>query len=325
MKKLTTPTTAYENIHFFYANDNLGSVTWVTNSAGNAIQHIQYLPFGEIFINQETTARRFENDFKFLGKELDSETGYTKTDNRYYWAEAGVFLSVDPLAEARAWISPYNYSQNNPVGRSDKSGMLDDVVVTGAAAEKYVSQLQTKNLKIIRNESTGRLSYDGKARTRTEKQMAAAIDSKDVTVNICAENSNSGEYNGERFNHSGGGLIATEYTQYVNGEEHVNSYQHVNPITLEKIGRDTGVGVGMFSRHELTEPYEAGMISLNNKSSYPLEKIKSIYNQAHTRASFAYDLIKVPQRSFRVERSALGFPIVIPTTEMKFQIDPKYK
>lgn len=244
---------------------------------------------------------------------------------RYYSSPLGVFLSVDPMAEERSWITPYNYSQNNPVGRSDKSGMLDDVVVTGAAAEKYVSQLQTKNLKIIRNESTGRLSYDGKARTRTEKQMAAAIDSKDVTVNICAENSNSGEYNGERFNHSGGGLIATEYTQYVNGEEHVNSYQHVNPITLEKIGRDTGVGVGMFSRHELTEPYEAGMISLNNKSSYPLEKIKSIYNQAHTRASFAYDLIKVPQRSFRVERSALGFPIVIPTTEMKFQIDPKYK
>jgi hypothetical protein len=37
-----------------------------------------------------------------------------------------VFLSVDPLAEARAWISPYNYSQNNPVGRKDPTGRLDD-------------------------------------------------------------------------------------------------------------------------------------------------------------------------------------------------------
>ncbi|OQC44995.1 MAG: hypothetical protein BWX59_01549 [Bacteroidetes bacterium ADurb.Bin028] len=126
MKKLTTPTTVYEDKQYFYVTDHLGSSAWVTDRTCFILQHIQYLPFGEIFINQETTARRFENDFKFLGKELDSETGYTKTDNRYYWAEAGVFLSVDPLAEARAWISPYNYSQNNPVGRKDPTGRLDD-------------------------------------------------------------------------------------------------------------------------------------------------------------------------------------------------------
>ena len=55
MKKLTTPTTAYENIHFFYANDNLGSVKWVTNSAGNAIQHIQYLLKNADLINYVLT------------------------------------------------------------------------------------------------------------------------------------------------------------------------------------------------------------------------------------------------------------------------------
>ena len=45
---------------------------------------------------------------------------------RYYDSDLSSWLSVDPLAEARAWISPYNYSQNNPVGRKDPTGRLDD-------------------------------------------------------------------------------------------------------------------------------------------------------------------------------------------------------
>ena len=126
MNKITTPTTVYEDKQYFYLSDHLGSSSWITDKDGNALQHLSYLPFGEVFANQKASGSSFDAEFKFLGKELDSETGYTKTDNRYYWAEAGVFLSVDPLAEARAWISPYNYSQNNPVGRKDPTGRLDD-------------------------------------------------------------------------------------------------------------------------------------------------------------------------------------------------------
>ena len=142
MKKLTTPTTVYEDKQYFYVTDHLGSSAWVTDRTCFILQHIQYLPFGEIFINQETTARRFENDFKFLGKELDSETGYTKTDNRYYWAEAGVFLSVDNYSERYPFISSYAYSLNNPLNISDPSG--DTVKFINELAKQIVNSLTTK-------------------------------------------------------------------------------------------------------------------------------------------------------------------------------------
>jgi len=36
-----------------------------------------------------------------------------------------------PSKKSSDWTL-YNYCQNNPIGRSDKSGLLDDIVIKGA-------------------------------------------------------------------------------------------------------------------------------------------------------------------------------------------------
>lgn len=37
---------------YFYHSDHLGSANWITDFEGIAVQHIQYLPYGEPYVNQ---------------------------------------------------------------------------------------------------------------------------------------------------------------------------------------------------------------------------------------------------------------------------------
>ena len=62
----------------------------------------------------------------FSAKEKDSESGYTYFGARYYSDNIMMWLSVDPMSDERPNVSPYSYCQNNPIGRVDTWGMLDD-------------------------------------------------------------------------------------------------------------------------------------------------------------------------------------------------------
>jgi RHS repeat-associated protein len=50
---------------------------------------------------------------------------YTYFGSPYYDCDLSIWLSVDPMAQERSWLSPYNYCQWNPVMRIDPSGMVD--------------------------------------------------------------------------------------------------------------------------------------------------------------------------------------------------------
>jgi RHS repeat-associated protein len=107
---------------YFYHSDHLGSASWITDKGGLAVQHLQYLPFGESFVNQHTSG--YEERFTFTGKEKDSESGFYYFGARYYDCDlSGLFLSVDPMADKYPSISPYAYCAWNPVKLVDPDGM----------------------------------------------------------------------------------------------------------------------------------------------------------------------------------------------------------
>jgi len=82
---------------------------------------IQYLPFCELFVNQQNTS--FDTRYKFTAKEHDQESNYTYFGARYYDADLSVSLSVDPMADKYPSLSPYNYCALNPLKYVDSDGM----------------------------------------------------------------------------------------------------------------------------------------------------------------------------------------------------------
>ena len=43
---------AYETMQFYYHPDHLGSSSYITNLDGEVVQHIEYVPFGEVFVEE---------------------------------------------------------------------------------------------------------------------------------------------------------------------------------------------------------------------------------------------------------------------------------
>lgn len=105
---------------YFFHPDHLGSSSYITNLVGTVSQHIEYLPFGELLVDEHLNSHN--SPFKFNAKELDPEMGNYYYGARYYDPKLSIWLSVDPLAEKGPQYSPYIYTFNNPVYWIDPDG-----------------------------------------------------------------------------------------------------------------------------------------------------------------------------------------------------------
>ena len=106
---------------YFYHPDHLGSASWITDSAGRPVQHLQYLPWGESFVDQRSSG--WNAMYTFSAKEKDTETGYSYFGARYYSSDLSIWLSVDPMSDKYPSLSPYSYCANNPIKLVDPNGM----------------------------------------------------------------------------------------------------------------------------------------------------------------------------------------------------------
>jgi len=82
-----------------------------------------------------------KNNYLYNGKELNSDFGldWSYYGFRMYDAAIGRFPSVDPIADQFAFVSPFNYAENEPIGGIDLhglqrvgvNGMLTEIIVNG--------------------------------------------------------------------------------------------------------------------------------------------------------------------------------------------------
>ena len=86
----------YEKYQFYYHPDHLGSSSYITNLDGEVVQHVEYVPFGEVFIEERNST--WNTPYLFNGKEFDEETGLYYYGARYYDARLSLWMSVDPIS-----------------------------------------------------------------------------------------------------------------------------------------------------------------------------------------------------------------------------------
>ncbi len=121
LKSIPVDNVDYEKLQYYYHSDHLGSASYITNLDGEVVQHVEYVPFGEVFIEERNNT--WNTPYLFNGKELDEETGLYYYGARYYNPRISVFYGCDPLMEEYFWQSPYAYAANNPVRFIDWMGM----------------------------------------------------------------------------------------------------------------------------------------------------------------------------------------------------------
>jgi RHS repeat-associated protein len=135
--------TDYEKYNtYWYHGDHLGSAQLVSDWHGDEYERIEYTPYGETWIEKIKSGFECIN-YRFTGKEQDSETGLYYYGARYLDPKYSRWLSCDPaLGEYipgagsdtsklpgmggvynTVNLNLYHYAGNNPVKYTDPDGL----------------------------------------------------------------------------------------------------------------------------------------------------------------------------------------------------------
>ena len=151
---------------YYYHSDHLGSAQFVTNWRGKQYEHIEYTPYGELWI-EEVAAGLDKLPFRFTGKEMDEETGLYYYGARYLDPKYSRWLSGDPALGNYIPKAPiddeakkhnenlpgmggvynivnmhlYHYAGNNPVKYTDPDGRDIDAASIQYSSEKILQGL----------------------------------------------------------------------------------------------------------------------------------------------------------------------------------------
>ncbi|EKO13455.1 RHS repeat-associated core domain protein, partial [Leptospira kirschneri str. H1] len=111
----------------YYLTDQVDSVSTVLDDEGNTLSLMQYLPYGETFV------QRGDLNFspKFNSQELDRESGFYFFNARFYDPGIARFTSADSVIDGefdtQGW-NRFSYVKGNPIGAKDPTGHLAQLI-----------------------------------------------------------------------------------------------------------------------------------------------------------------------------------------------------
>ena len=156
----------YQNNVNYYFTDHLGTTRIVANSSGTVLNDSDFYPFG----GERVITSSSGNNYKFTGKERDSESGLDDFGARFYSSAMGRFTSADPvvITPERFYdpqqLNEYAYVRNNPTRLVDPTGMLLQLSGNVADAKSDLCQIVGADncSRITVDEKTGVVTFDTK-------------------------------------------------------------------------------------------------------------------------------------------------------------------
>ncbi|AXT53703.1 hypothetical protein D1818_23810 [Aquimarina sp. BL5] len=176
--------------------------------AHEILEEKNYYPFGLQHKGYNNTITGREHPYKFQGVQFNEDLGLNlyEMDWRQYDPAIARFTSIDPLAEERDWLNPYNFVQNNPISRIDPLGLLDTY---GVDDNGNITHLDNKKYYDDDGNEIDRLyKVDGKGNktdTNSDKKVdeddSVAVD-KNTLNNVESDKSGNRKY--DYFYHKDG-------------------------------------------------------------------------------------------------------------------------
>jgi RHS repeat-associated protein len=137
-----------------YHADAMGNILRLTDATGTAIADYSYNPYGRLLATSGTAT----NPYRFVGSQgvMEEFPNLYFMRARYYSAEAGVFLSTDPVKNIGPGWKPvaYGYAEGNPLKYSDPKGefaipgAVAGVILGGAVSAAFNATEQLTNIYI---------------------------------------------------------------------------------------------------------------------------------------------------------------------------------
>ena len=192
-----------------YHADAMANIIALTGANGTNLAQYAYSPYGRVLASSNTAPGSMlpaHQPYTFVGSQgvMEELPGLYFMRARYYSADAGVFLSTDPVKKIGPSWKPtaYVYGQDNPYGYTDPDGNIAQFLIGAAVgmAKGFAVEMVNQTANWI---------------------SGAAFDFDEVVTSTAAEGLD-GLFSG--FNPAVGGAVSKVYRQYIEALSRGESY-----------------------------------------------------------------------------------------------------